>query len=412
LIHRQKEDAIIEMESGAWSRLWKPLAGALAVVTIFAIGVNVGNGQISFGRPPHNAENSNLPAKLDYSSVDTVYKALKDNYDGRLSQTQLLDGLKEGLAQATKDPYTEYFNATQANDFKNQLNGTITGIGAQLGKESDGSLEIIAPISATPADKAGLKAKDIITTINKESTSGMSIDTAVEKIRGKKGTSVQLQVVRDKQQSLSFTIVRDDIMVPSVTSRITASNIGYMQISQFSEDTSGLAGQAADKFKAAGVKGVVLDLRSNPGGLLTAAVDVSSLWLPQGKTVLQEKQGNTVIQTYTATGNNVLQDIPTVVLIDGGSASASEITAGALRDNKVASLIGTKSYGKGVVQQIINLSDGSELKVTVASWYRPNGQNINHKGITPDTKLDITDADIKAGNDTQLKAALAQLGGS
>jgi carboxyl-terminal processing protease len=410
-VQRSQHETIEITEQKTKHRLGSAALKVFAAIIIFGIGLNVGNGSISFSRAPHNSENAPLPSQLDYQTVDTVYKTLKDNYDGKLSESQLLDGLKEGLAQATHDPYTEYFTPKEATAFKDQLNGTFSGIGAQLGKDSDGNLEVIAPIAGTPADKAGLKAKDIITNINNESTAGMSIDTAVEKIRGKKGTPVTLKIVRNKEQALSFTITRDDINIPSVTTKTLDGNIGYIQISQFGDDTADLTAKAASSFKAAGVKGVILDLRSNPGGRLDAAVSVADLWLPAGKTILQEKQGSNVIKSYPASGGGTLEGVPTVVLIDGGSASASEITAGALKDNGVATLIGTKSYGKGVVQQVIPFKDGSELKVTVASWYRPNGQNINKKGITPDQEVKLSDADIAAGNDRQLQAAEQKLAG-
>ncbi len=375
---------------------------------IFFIGLNVGSGHLNL-RDHKAAVSSNLPAKLDYSSVDQVYQSLKENYDGKLTQSQLEEGLKHGLATATNDPYTTYFTAKEAKDFNDQLNNSFSGIGAQLGQDSDKNLEVIAPIADLPAAKAGVKAKDIITDINGESTSGMSVDDAVGKIRGKAGTSVTLKIVRNKAEVLTLKITRQDINLPSVTTKTLDGNIGYVQISTFANDTTKLTKEAADKFKAAGVKGIILDLRNDPGGLLDAAVNVSSLWLPQGTNVLQEKTGNTVVQSYSALGGNELNGIPTVVLINDGSASASEITAGALHDNKAAYLIGVKSYGKGVVQQLINFRDGSQLKVTVASWYRPNGQNINHKGISPDKQIKISDAEAKAGTDTQLQAAQAYL---
>lgn len=378
-------------------------AGALVALFIFTLGVNVGNGQISFGQ---TGGSTGLPASLNYASVNEVYNALKANYDGKLTESQVLDGIKKGLAESTNDPYTEYFNAKDAEALNKELDGSFSGIGAQLGQDSDKNLEVIAPIDGAPAAKAGLKAHDIITSIDNESTSGMSVDTAVSKIRGKKGSTVTLQVLRDKTQNLTFAITRDDITVPSVTSTILDGNIGYMTISQFTENTSDLATKAAQDFKDKNVKGVILDLRDNPGGLLDAAVDVSSLWLPQGQTVLQEKRGSTVVDTYKASGTDILKGIPTTVLINGGSASASEITAGALHDNGAAQLIGEKSYGKGVVQQIVNLSGGAELKVTIASWYRPNGQNINKKGINPDQEVKLSDDDAKAGNDTQKAAAI------
>ena len=385
----------------------RSLGNILILLAIFLVGVNFGNGRLNVHR--HNSENKSLPSKLDYSAVNDVYQSLKQNYDGKLSQSLLEDGLKHGLATSTKDPYTTYFTAKEAQDFNKELNNSFSGIGAQLGQDKDGNLEVIAPIEGLPADKAGLKAKDIIATINGESTTGMSVDDAVSKIRGPKGTTVKLQVVRNKAKALDFSIIRQDINLPSVKTKILDGNIGYLQITTFADDTSQLATKAANDFKSKNVKGIVLDLRNDPGGLLDAATKVSSLWLPNGTKILDEKQGSTIVDSQSANGDDPLHGIPTVVLIDAGSASASEITAGALHDNNSAYLIGEKSYGKGVVQQLINFRDGSQLKVTVASWYRPNGQNINHRGITPDKTVKISDADAKAGTDTQLQAAQAYL---
>jgi carboxyl-terminal processing protease len=191
--------------------------------------------------------------------------------------------------------------------------------------------------------------------------------------------------------------------------KILPDNIGYMSISTFADDTSSLSQTAAQQFANDHVKGIILDLRDNPGGLVSAAVNVSSLWLPQNDTILQEKRGNTVIQSYSSNGDDTLHGIPTVILINGGSASASEITTGALHDNGAAYVIGQKSFGKGVVQQLDNFSDGSQLKVTIAYWYRPNGQNIEHKGITPDKTVNDNDQGIELPTDPQLQAAEAYL---
>jgi carboxyl-terminal processing protease len=391
---------------GRWLRARWPLVlvQLLIIVAVFLAGQAIGDGRLSVNWPWVTQPVANgLPAKLDYSTVNQVYQSLKDNYDGQLTETQLLNGLKHGLATATNDPYTEYFTPSEAKDFNNELNNAFSGVGAELGADSGGNLQIIAPIAGTPAAKAGLQAQDLITSINGVSTSGMSVDTAVNDIRGPAGTKVTLQIVRGTQ-TLSFTITRENITVPSVTTKILSGNIGYMAISTFADDTTSLAQKAADQFSQDHVKGIILDLRDDPGGLLNAAVSVSSLWLPQNQTILQEKRGNTVVQTYYATGGDELHGIPTVVLIDGGSASASEITTGALHDNGDAYVIGTKSYGKGVVQQLINFGDGSQLKVTVASWYRPDGKDINHLGITPDETV-TQPANATAANDPQLQAA-------
>jgi carboxyl-terminal processing protease len=383
--------------------------GTVGVLVVFILGINVGNGTIPLAWSSRSAQNGSLPNSLDYSTVNQVYRAIKDNYDGKLTEAQLLDGLKAGLAQATGDPYTEYFSTKDAKAFNNQLQGTFSGIGAELGQDSDKNLIVIAPISGFPADKAGLRAQDVIVSIDGKSTSGVSVDQAVNLIRGKKGTKVTLKIVRNKTDTQTITITRADIKVPSVNEKILDNNLGYMQITQFSDDTADLAAKAAQKFKDNNVKGVVLDLRDDPGGLLDAAVKVSSLWLPQNKTILQEKTDGKVVNTYTADGNNILAGIPTVVLVNSGSASAAEITAGALHDNGVATIMGEKSYGKGSVQQIINLSGDAEIKVTVARWYRPNGQNIDKKGITPDKLVKMSDDDYAKGNDPQKDAAISQL---
>jgi len=383
------------------------IGGAIAAaVLIFTFGVGVGNGTITFNRLA--SQNGSLPDTLDYTSVNQLYRTIKTNYDGKLDEQKLLDGMKTGMAQATGDPYTEYFNKQDAQDFNNQLQGSFTGIGAELGQDADKNLIVVSPIDGFPASKAGLRAQDMIVSIDGKSTSGMGIDDAVKKIRGPKDTKVKLDILRDKTESMSFTITRADIKIPSVNSKIE-DGIGYMQITQFSDDTADLATKAAQDFKDNNVKGIVLDMRDNPGGLLDAAVKISSLWLPEGKTILQEKRGGKVINTYTATGNDILNGIPTVVLINGGSASASEITAGALGDNNAATLIGEKSYGKGSVQQIQQLADGAEVKVTVARWYRPNGQNIDKKGIEPNQTVTMSEDDYKNGSDPQKDAATAKL---
>lgn len=385
---------------------WIRIVAAIAVIiVVFFAGVGIGNGSIQFGFVK-NTQNRDLPADLDYSSVEALYDALKASYDGELDYQALLDGIKAGLAQAAGDPYTVYLTAEEAREFNAQLNGTFSGIGAELGQDADKNLIIVSPISGFPAAKAGLRPQDIIAEIDGKSTAGMNVAEAVTKIRGPKGTDVTLRILRNKSEDLTFTITRADIKIPSVKYEILDGNIGYLQIIQFNNDTASLATKAAKEFKAKGVKGVVLDLRGNPGGLLDAAIDVSSLWLKKGATVLQEKRGGVVVSTGFADGNDILRGVPTAVLINEGSASASEIVAGALKDNKVATIFGVKSFGKGSVQQIKELSGGSELKVTVARWYRPSGENIDGKGISPDKEVKMTEEDYKNGRDPQKDAAI------
>jgi carboxyl-terminal processing protease len=404
---KRKEEGILNQYP--WIRRANLL---LVLIVVFLVGLGIGNGRLSAHWPWDKklpTLNNNLPATLNYSSVNQVYKALKDNYDGKLTQTELLNGLKQGLANAPGDPYTEYFTPSEAKDFNSELNNSFSGIGAELTQDSAGDIEVISPIDGAPAAKAGLQAQDLIAAINGKSTTGISVDQAVNEIRGQAGTKVTLQIIRNHAQTLTLTITRQNITVPSVTTKILPGNIGYMSISTFADDTSDLAKKAATQFASEHVKGIILDLRGDPGGLLSAAVDVSSLWVTQNQMILQEKHGNTVIQTYQAEGGDVLHGIPTAILINSGSASASEITTGALHDNGDAYVIGQKSFGKGVVQQLINFSDGSQLKVTVASWYRPNGQDIEHKGIVPDKTVPDSGTNLTAANDPQLQAAEAYL---
>lgn len=392
------------------SKMLQLFSAGLIGVLIFVAGIGVGRGDFSLSGTQNL--NKELPENLDYASVEELYDALKKNYDGELDTQKLIDGMKAGLAQAAGDPYTVYLNGEEAKQFEDDLNGTFSGIGAELGKDESDNLIIVAPIGDFPAAKAGLRPSDMVASINGESTTGMSIEEAVSKIRGPKDTEVELRIVRDKKEDLTFKIVRADIKVPSVKSEILDGNVGYIQINQFSEDTAHLATVAAREFKQKGVQGVVLDMRGNPGGLLDASVNVASLWLPQGQTILQQKRGDKVIATAKATGNDILRGVPTAVLINEGSASASEIVAGALKDQGAAMLFGAKTYGKGSVQELKKFIDGSELKVTMARWYTPNGQNIDKTGIAPHTEVQMTEEDFKAGRDPQKDAALNFLRGN
>jgi carboxyl-terminal processing protease len=298
--------------------------------------------------------------------------------------------------------------------FNNDLSGNVGGgIGAEIGLKNN-LITIVSLLPDNPAQAAGLEANDVITAINGTSTTGESVDQAVDKIRGTDGTTVQLTILRNGV-STNYSLKRATINDPSVTSTIDGT-LGVMTITRFDSNTGDLARQAAQQFVSKGVKDVILDLRDNGGGYLTAAQDVAGLWL-NNKTVVSERDGNQTIDTLSSGGNPLLEGIPTAVLVNAGTASASEIVSGALQDYGVAKIVGEQTFGKGSVQQVISydLTDGpqlnnTQLKVTIAKWYTPKGKNINHQGITPDIKVDLTQANIDAGVDPQMDAAKTALG--
>lgn len=350
----------------------------------------------------HPGTTSN-PSSIDFSSLNDVYGVLKSKYDGKLDTQALIDGAKHGLVEATGDPYTKYFTAKEAEQFTSDLEGTFQGIGAELGKRND-QLVIISTLDDSPAKKTGLLANDVIVKVNDIDATKWSVEEAVAKIRGEKGTSVKLTVFRGDSLK-DFSITRDAITDPSVKSEITADNIGILRISRFGDsDTVSLSRKAAEQFKAQGVKSVIVDLRGNGGGYINTAQQVASLFF-EDKVVVTEK-GTTGTETLRADNNAPLKGIKTIVLVDGGSASASEIVAGALADHGVATLVGEKTYGKGSAQVIQDISSGGKVKMTVAKWYTPNGKNINKEGITPSVIVGLTADDINANRDPQKDKAL------
>lgn len=377
----------------------------LVAVSSFILGARGSEWVSTFAA---SGGNRNKTAELDYAQLDALYDTLRTSYVGDLDNQKLIDGAKKGMAQATGDPYTEYFTDAEADEFFGELSGEFSGIGAELGKK-DEQLTIISTIDETPAQKAGLKAGDVIAQVNEEDTQAWSIEEAVSNIRGEKGTTVKLTVIREGEV-LSFDVVRDDIVNPSVRSEVLDGNIGYIRLSRFNDtDTVRLTRQFAQDLKQQGVRGIVLDLRGNGGGYVKAAQEVAGVWLEDGKVVVEERQGDKVLETLRASGNPILNGVPTVVLVDGGSASASEIVAGAFKDYGIATLVGQKTFGKGSVQKIEQLTGGGQLKVTIAKWYTPKGQNIDKQGIEPKDKVELTEEDVKASRDPQRDKAVELL---
>ncbi len=403
---------------------------ALSFVGVFFLGLFVGGVQSSANGPAASVvpagegtvtHTDAVPAWLaedvDFRQFWEVWSDVKRRHVHQpVSDVKMFYGAIEGMVAALGDPYSVYLNPENATEFSDQLAGRFEGIGAEIGIKEE-YLTVIAPLSGSPAEKAGILSGDVIAAIDGEDTYGMTVDVAVTKIRGEKGTEVKLLIVRKNlKQPKEIVIVRDTIRVASVKSETIKKDgksylhltIGHFNDRTVPEFEAAVAG--IDKTKVAGI---LLDVRNDPGGYLDAAVDVAGHWLGR-QTVVSEKFSDGRIENFAANGDGELRDVPTVVLINGGSASASEILAGALKDHGVATLVGEKSYGKGSVQDLVDFSDQSSLKLTIALWLTPKGQSIDQQGITPDVAVERTVEDYENDRDPQLDAAvkhLQELGG-
>lgn len=348
----------------------------------------------------------NLSGQVDTTGLQKVYDTLKTKYDGDLTDEGVNLGLKRGLVQSIGDPHTSYFTKDEYQQFSSDLQGKYSGIGAEVGKKGD-AIEIISPLDDSPAAKAGLRPGDTIMkvgdyTVGQEST----LQEVVDKIKGDAGTVVNIKIFRQSEGERDYQIVRENIKDKSVKFSVD-DGILNIRVSRFADDTANLFTSAIETgSKDKNLKGVIVDLRDNGGGQLDAAVSVSSQWLNFGQTVVEERTGGKVRQTFKSDRNGPLAGLKTAVLVNSYSASASEIVTGALRDYKKARIIGQKTYGKGSVQELIPLDDGSALKVTVAKWFTPNGDNIDKQGIEPDQEVKMDYAQKISGDDLQKQAAI------
>ncbi len=296
------------------------------------------------------------------------------------------------------DPYTRFMDPKEFRDLQVETSGQLVGVGIQLSQdEKTKKLVVIAPIEDTPASKAGILSKDIIIRIDGKSTAGMDVNKAVQLIRGKEGTSVKLTIQRDARQVIDFNLRRQQIEIHPVEAKFRPKElggVGYIRLKQFSANAATEMSAAIEKLEKQGATGYILDLRSNPGGLLYGAIDIARMWLNDGKIVSTvNRQGTGDIQSANSTA---ITNKPLVVMVDGGSASASEILAGALQDNKRAQLVGAKTFGKGLVQSVRPLAGGAGMAVTIAKYYTPNGKDINHSGIKPDIEVKLTRTQMQA----------------
>lgn len=346
---------------------------------------------------------------VDFSLFWRVWDLLKDKYvdAGKLDAKNLFYGAIKGMLQATGDPYTTFFTAEENKQFNEDITGDFEGIGAELGVKN-GILTVIAPLEGTPSEKAGLRSGDKIVKINGKNSAEMNIEEAVDNIRGPKGSTVTLTIFREgSKDTQEITIERDRISVKSVTVEWKNNNIEYIKITRFGDDTSREFMSVISQVKNKKAGGIILDLRNNPGGYLEASIEIASKLLPKDKVVVIEESGDGNQKKMYTRGGDIASEIETVVLINEGSASASEILAGALKDNRSnVVLIGKKSFGKGSVQEFIDLPQETAVKITVARWLTPNGVQINEQGITPDKEISLTEDDYNNNRDPQLDEAL------
>lgn len=392
---------------------WIAITAALLIVTNIVTFVladrvfSVSNGKV-VSLSKQDYENYSKFSKL-FAIRDRLYKY----YDGTIDDTALEEGAIKGMTEALNDPYTVFMNKKEYEDFSVNTTGNYSGIGLEVGVK-DKNLVVMAVFDGSPAKKAGLLSGDIIEAIGTTEVTGNDLDKASGMMRGPEGTNVTITLSREGKGEFKVTIKRAKITLQTVTGKMLSNNIGYIQIAEFDENTSSQFNKKLIELRNDNMKGLILDLRGNPGGILQECVKVVSNFIPKNKVVVSTIDKYNNKQEYKSIGGNFI-GLPMVVLVDGGTASASEIVSGAIRDYKIGTLIGVKTFGKGIVQSILDnefggLGDGSALKVTTAKYYTPNGENIHKKGINPDMVVEypaaLKEKTYSESTDPQFQKAL------
>lgn len=352
--------------------------------------------------------------QIDFSLLKKAWDQVSANYvdQDKIDKTKMTYGAVAGMVEAIGDPYTEFFNPEEAKKLEDDIAGSFEGIGLQLGVKNN-QITAISPIKGTPAEKAGLRPGDMILAVDKTPTADLSIDEVVSMIRGPKNTKVTLTISREGEEAKDIEITRAIIKVPSMEYEIKETadgkKIAHITLYQFSDSVYQDFKTATIDILNSNVSGIILDMRSNPGGLVNQATAIAGWFLDRGDLILTEQDKNGEKTELTSNGPSSFASLPLVVLVNEGSASASEILAGALKDDRKATIIGTTTFGKGTVQKIVDFDDGSSLKVTIAKWYTPSGVRIQDTGIEPDIKVELTAEDYTQNKDPQLDRALQEI---
>ena len=347
-------------------------------VSITAVSLLVGDEKV---------QPSGIAERQEFKKLYEAYDTIKKEYYTEVDDEQLVNGALDGMLESLEDPYSDYMDLTEAGDFNDQISSSFEGIGAEI-QEQNSQIVIVSPIKGTPAEKAGLQANDIIVSVDGTSLQGLSSSEAVKLIKGEKGTEVELVIQRGESEPITVKIVRDTIPIETVYAELDKNKIAHIQVTSFSTHTFEELTTVLEEMKSQGMKGIVLDLRGNPGGIMQQAIDIASLFVPAGKTIFQVEFRDGSTQVYQSKTTDKVE-VPAVVLIDKGSASASEIVAAAVKESATIQLVGETSFGKGTVQTAKELDDGSNIKYTSAKWLTPKGNWINEKGITPDVQVSL-----------------------